>query len=356
MRPFLAAIGLVLVLAAAEIAGQQSPVFTPGGALPVLDTYLESLRQQAAIPGLSAIVVRDGEVVWEKGYGFQNVASRIRATPDTPYLVGDISGTLAAIMLLECVEQRKLELDQPIRRYGEFPDADSTLRDVLSHTTPDAEEPFAYSPERFEYLTGVVERCVPHSYRKSVANLLDRVAMKDSVPGTDLWHSDSVLREGEFAGDDVDGYRHVLERMATPYKVDSRGRPERTELPPMQMSASAGLVTTVRDLARLDATLDSEVILKRETLDTAWNPVVTRRGFVSPMGLGWFVQSHRDERVVWHFGLVTNAYSSLILKLPERKLTLILLANSDRLSAPFQLPAGNVTKSLFAALFLKLVT
>jgi hypothetical protein len=59
---------------------------------------------------------------------------------------------------------------------------------------------------------------------------------------------------------------------------------------------------------------------------------------------------------VWQFGVVHNAYSSLIIKLPERNLTFILLANSDRLVEPFQLPAGDVSRSLFATLFLKLVT
>lgn len=357
MRPFLAAVGLAFVLAATEIAGQQPPVFTPFGALPVLDAYLESLRQQVGIPGMSAAVVRDGEVIWEKGYGFQNTASRIRAAPDTPYLVGDLSGTLAATMILACVEQRHLYLDDPIRKYGaELPEAGATIRDLLSHTTPAAEEPFTYSPERYEQLTAVMEACESRSFRKSVAQLLDSNAMRDSVPGTDLWHSDTVLREGEFEAEDVDRYRHVLERMAVPYKVDSRGRAERTELPPMPMSASGGLVSTVRDLARLDAGLDSTVILRQETLDMAWNPLITPNGFVSPMGLGWFVQSHRGERVVWHFGMIANAYSSLVVKLPDRKLTFILLANSDGLSAAFQLPSGNVTRSLFATLFLRLVT
>ena len=357
MRRFLSAVGLACILAATGITGQQTPVFTPFGALPVLDAYLESLRQQADIPGMSAAVVRDGVVIWEKGYGFQNTASRIRATPDTPYLVGDLSGTLAAAMILACVEERHLYLDDPIRKYGaELPEADVTIRALLSHTTPSAEEPFAYSPERYGQLTAVMEGCESRSFRKSVAQLLDSNAMRDSVPGTDLWHSDTVLREGEFEGEDVDRYRHVLERMAVPYKIDSRGRAERTELPPMPMSASGGLVSTVRDLARLDAALDSTVILRQETLDMAWNPLITPRGFVSPMGLGWFVQSHRGERVVWHFGLIGNAYSSLVVKLPDRKLTFILLANSDGLSAPFQLPSGNVTRSIFATLFLRLVT
>ena len=88
----------------------------------------------------------------------------------------------------------------------------------------------------------------------------------------------------------------------------------------------------------------------------AWSPAPVRDGSPSPMGLGWFVQIHRGERVVWHFGSVPNAYSALVLKLPARKITLILLANSDRLSSPFQLQTGDVGRSLFASLFLKLVT
>jgi CubicO group peptidase (beta-lactamase class C family) len=352
------AIFTLCVLAVGVATAQQSPVFTPFGALPVLDNYLDALRKQAGIPGMSAAVVRDGTIIWEKGYGYQNTGSRIAATPDTPYLVGDLSGTLAAVMLLDCTEQRQLYLDDPIRKYGgALPEPTITIGQVLSHTVPGLDEGFLYSPERYAQLTPVMEHCgEARSYRKSVAMLLNRAAMQDSVPGTDLWHSDSVLREGEFDADDLDRYRRVLDRMAVPYKVDTRLRAERTELPPMTMSAEGGLVSTVRDLARLDAALDSTVILGQDTLDKAWNPVTLPNGSVSPMGLGWFVQSHRGQRVVWHFGMIGNAYSSLLLKLPDQKITFILLANSDGLSNTFQLSSGNVTKSLFATIFLRLVT
>ena len=57
---------------------------------------------------------------------------------------------------------------------------------------------------------------------------------------------------------------------------------------------------------------------------------------------------------MWHFGYAPDAYSSLILKIPSRRLTLILLANSDGLSAPFDLSQGDVTSSLFALTFLRL--
>ena len=88
----------VTVLAAIATSAQQPTVITPGGMLPVLDSYLEPLRQQAGIPGMSAAVLSEGQIVWERGYGFQNIATRERATPDTPYMVGDMSGTLAAVL------------------------------------------------------------------------------------------------------------------------------------------------------------------------------------------------------------------------------------------------------------------
>lgn len=358
VRRSLAALSVAILLLSAGASGQQAPVFTPFGIIPVLDTYLEALRQQVGIPGMSAALVRDGEVVWERGYGFQNVATRQRATPDTPYIVGNLSETIAAALLLQCVEQRRLNLDDPVRRYGaDLPEETATLRQVLSHTSTEGlSGGFLYSPDRYAQLTGVMEWCAPQPYRKSVAHrVFNRLAMRDSVPGTDFT-ADVVVPEELFDPADVERYRAVLARLASPYKVDSRGRAERTLMSPAGVNAATGVVSTVRDLAKFDNGLNDLVLLQEETLNAAWHSTLNRRGDASPMGLGWFVQYHRGRRVVWHYGYVPNAYSSLVLKLPEYNLTLILLANSDGLSAPFQLNAGDVTKSVFATLFLRLVT
>jgi CubicO group peptidase (beta-lactamase class C family) len=192
--------------------------------------------------------------------------------------------------------------------------------------------------------------------------ILDRMVMIDSVPGTDLQDPKLPLPDGLFDPDDLARYRQILGRMAVPYKVDGKGRAERNDLPGTSIDAAGGLVSTVRDLARFDAALDPDVssdpavpgILLPETLAAAWSPAPERGGVASPMGLGWFVQFYKGERIVWHFGYVQNAYSSLILKVPSRHMTFILLANSDGLSGPFQLQAGDVTRSVFATLFLRL--
>lgn len=354
LRLRLAAFGAAVLAGTVALAGQQFSVVAPAGFFPNLEVYLESLRVQGGIPGMSAAVVQDGEVVWERGFGYQNVGARIRATPDTPYLVGDVGQSLTAVLLLQCVEERRLSLDVPISRYGvTAPEPGVTLRMILSHTST---ETFVYSPERFAQLAAVMEWCAPQPFEKSVAHrLLNRLAMRDSVPGTDLASPDADIPEELFDRADIDRYRRVMARMAVPYKVDGR-KIERTEITPVHLSASGGLVSTVRDLAKFEAALDAALLLRQETLDAAWQPLPARDGLSGPAGLGWFVQSHRAGRIVWQFGLVPNAYSSLVLKLPDRHLTFILLANSDGLSTPFQLPAGDVTRSLFATLFLRLAS
>ena len=58
---------------------------------------------------------------------------------------------------------------------------------------------------------------------------------------------------------------------------------------------------------------------------------------------------------MWQYGVDTDAASSLVVTLPARNVTLILLANSDGLAKPASLSAGDVTVSPFARVFLGLV-
>src|SRR5262249_24172540 len=83
-------------------------------------------------------------------------------------------------------------------------------------------------------------------------------------------------------------------------------------------------------------------------------PARTPDGKKLPYGLGWFIQSYEGTRVVWHYGYWPESFSSLYVNLPERKIALIVLANSDGLSAPFLLGAGDVTRSPFASCFLRI--
>jgi hypothetical protein len=73
-----------------------------------------------------------------------------------------------------------------------------------------------------------------------------------------------------------------------------------------------------------------------------------------PTGLGWFVQTSSNERLVWQFGLIPDAGSAIWLRVPGKRLTLILLANSSGLASGLNLEQGDVTTSAFVKIFLRL--
>lgn len=119
----------------------------------------------------------------------------------------------------------------------------------------------------------------------------------------------------------------------------------------LRTSASAGFISTVRDLLVYSMALDDATLLDDASRALAFTPVQTTGGGTSPYGLGWFSTMNRGTRVVWHYGYWIGN-SSLIVRVPAQRATLVLLANSDGLCRRFSLGAGELESSPFAAAFL----
>jgi CubicO group peptidase (beta-lactamase class C family) len=341
---------IVLVVCAdpsAQLTGDREQRLT------LFTRYLEPLRIQAGIPGLSAAITSNGRIIWEGGLGFADMEARVAAAPHTPYPIASITKTATSTLLMQCVEEGRLNLDAPIRTYTTaVPDANATVRQVLAMAsdTP-AGSAYRYDGDRFVALTPVVEACTGGAYRVAVARqILDRIGMSDSVPGHDL-ESPTDAASAAFDVATLTRYRAVLARIAKPYVVRD-GRPTLSEYPPKGINAAAGLVSTVRDLARYDAAIDAHVLVSSSTQLIAWTPFRLASGREAPYALGWFEQSTVAGRAVWHYGQWPT-FSSLILKLPDRGVTLILLANSDGLSSRFPLTSGDVAVSPFARAFIQ---
>lgn len=338
-------VALCAVLVLAVPGSGQALLYT------LFERYTDSLRVQTGIPGMSAVIVRNGQVEWERGFGHQDIEGNTLAGPDTPYPVGDLTQALAIVLLGTCAEEGRLNIDEPIIRWAaDFPSQDETVRQVLAHA---AGGRFQYDPGRFAALTNVAQSCNPKPFRANVADsILERLAMTGSVPGQDLGTEGADARE-LFDASRLSRYESVVGRTAIPYRVDRNLRATRSDYRIRGLNAAEGLVSTVRDLARLDRALDDAVLLRPETLQVAWSPA-SFNGAVLPTGLGWFVQSYGGERLIWQFGYVPDAYSALILKMPARRLTLIMLANSDGLTTGANLDQGDVTASPFVKIFLRL--
>ena len=321
-----------------------------------LGDYFESLRAQAGIPGLAASIIGPDEVLWEQAFGRQDNERFIATRPDTPFHLDGLTQIFTATLTMRCVEEGRLSLNDRIGQFkADSPDANATIRQVLTHTSGASDNPaFAYRLDRLEPLARAIRACTDNSFRETLGDLLERLAMVDSVPGPDMVHPE-LLTEGIPSPSAVKRYEGVLERLATPYTVSPKGLASPSQYATTTVTPGGGLISTVRDFAEFDLALKDGVLLRPETLAEMRRAPVGANGVRLPHGIGWFVQTYNSETIVWQFGVSPNASSSLVVTVPARGITLILLANSDGLVKPFTLTAGNVTASPFVRLFLGLL-
>ncbi len=143
----------------------------------------------------------------------------------------------------------------------------------------------------------------------------------------------------------------VVKSLAQPYALDRESKITKISYP-QGFSVSAGLISTVLDMAKYDIAIDQNKFLSKETQQLAFTPAVSTKGESLPYGLGWFTQNYKGIKMLWHYGYWTGN-SSFILKVPERNITFIIMANSDNLSRPTDLGSGNALSSAVSMAFLK---
>jgi len=350
-RVLIAALAGVLLLATAPMQAEDL-VYAR------LADYLEALRTQTGIPGLAAAIVGRSDVLWERGFGYQDVARALPMRPDTPSHFDGLTQTLTAAAVLRCADDNRLDLDTPIAAYRkDATEPGATLRQLLGHTSGSAPAlSFAYRPERTDVLAAPVKACAGDSHRETIANLLEQLAMANSVPGPDIL-TITPPAEGIPTDEERPRYADVLDRMATAYAVDSAKRVYQTPFAASTFTASTGLISSVHDYAQFDLALRNGMVVSPDTLAAAWRPSGTdAAGRPLPYGLGWFVQSYNSDTVVWQFGAGENGSSSMVVTLPARGISMVLVANSNGLARSFQLDKGDVTTSPFARIFLSLFT
>ncbi len=146
-------------------------------------------------------------------------------------------------------------------------------------------------------------------------------------------------------------FETVSKTIAQPYALDREFNITKIKYP-TYFGTSAGLMSSVLDMAKYDIAIDQNKFLTRETQQLAFTPAVSTKGETLPYGLGWFTQNYKGTKLLWHYGYWTGN-SSFILKVPERNITFIAMANTDNLSRPTDLGAGDALSSPVGLAFLK---
>jgi CubicO group peptidase (beta-lactamase class C family) len=327
----------------------------PSTAAKRIDDYMQA---QAAVNGFSGsiLLARDGRPILAKGYGFANVEWQISNTPQTKFRIGSITKPFTSMAVMQLQERGKLKVQDSICTHvSPCPDAwqPVTVHHLLTHTSgiptytglPDFTKtmmmpatiedvvarirdlPFDFEPgSQFKYnnsgyfLLGVIiERAAGKKYEEVLREqIFGPVGMTDS--GYD-WSSRIVARRAA-------GYTGRGAGLSNAPPID------------MQQPFSAGaLYSTVEDLLKWDQALYTDTLLPAAAKAAMFTP------FKESYAYGWGVREPAaatfGRRQIAHAGGI-NGFSSILIRIPDERLTLIVLANNDRAGA------GPVSRDLLA--------
>lgn len=101
-----------------------------------IDALMTSLVEDGHFVSGAVVVGRDGEILYERGFGFANVADEVPLTPDTPVYGASMAKTVTATAIMMLVEDGRVRLDAPVTEYiPEFPYQEIRVRHLLEHSS-----------------------------------------------------------------------------------------------------------------------------------------------------------------------------------------------------------------------------
>ena len=337
-----ASVLLVLLLAAALPAAAAKP------AAPAQE--IDALLAKAIPadgPGVAAIAVKDGKTVFRKAYGMANLELGVPLSPDSVFRLGSITKQFTAVAVLMLAEEGKLSLSDPITKHlPGYPTQGHTItvEHLLTHTsgirsytglpgymtgpkirtdltTAELVEVFAKEP--MDFAPGAEWR-----YNNSGYVLLGAILEKVSGKPYGELLAERIFRPLGMKSTRVGDEGPILARRAAGYTRDGEAVANAPFLSMTQPHAAGALVSTVDDLALWDAALSTEKLVKKESLEKAWTPAVTRDGRPTRYGYGFGVSTLRGARSIEHGGGI-NGFSTYAVRLPGEKVYVAVLANSD---------------------------
>jgi len=307
-----------------------------------VDDYVKSEMQRQHIPGLSLLVAKSGKIVQAEGFGLANVELQVPVKPETVFQSGSVGKQFTATAVMMLVEEGKIGLDDPLTKF--FADAppawkNVTIRELLSHTAGFGDYPkdfnfrkdwtegellklvesipLAYEPgtkwdySNLGYLTlGIVIHRVTGEFYGDF--LQQRIFQPLGMSST------RIISEADIVPNRAAGYRLVKGELKNQEWV----------APAMNTTADGSLYFSTLDLAKWDAALYTEKLLKRSSLDLMWTPVRLKDGETNKgnYGFGWFIDNRNGHRCVHHDGS-WQGFETAIDRYVDDQLTVVALTN-----------------------------
>lgn len=382
-----AAVTMLWLSSGPTLAADEPSALTPAqalahpevqGALAAIDAWIEGVQVYDRVPGISAGIVLDQELIWSRGYGYSNLQSKRAADADTIYSICSISKLFTAIGIMQLRDQGRLRLSDPVADHLDWfdiqqtfaADGPATIEGLLTHSSGlPRESGFPYwngpdfpFPDRDQVIErlGSQETLYPSrryfQYSNLALTLAGEIVQERSGQAYQDYVTKNIL-EPLGLGDTRPYYPEALrgEQLAIGYTGIDRSQLREPVAPffTRGITAAAGFTSTVNDLARF-ASWQFRLLEKGgdEVLGANTLREMQRVHFVDPdwettWGIGFSVRRAGEMTVVGHGGGCPG-YITQFAMVPRKKLAAIVLTNAG--DGPAGAVAGVVLKTMTAAL------
>jgi CubicO group peptidase (beta-lactamase class C family) len=318
---------------------------------PFFDGVVPLQLERSDIAGASVLVMQNGQVLLQKGYGYADLKSKKPVDPATTiFRLASISKLFTWISVMQLEEKGKLDLDADVNQYLDFQIRPAfgkpvTLRNLMTHTGGFEEtirDVIVTQPKQTQTLRDFLIRNQPNRL---------------FAPGTVPAYSNYGVGLAGYIVQRLSGEpfeQYVAQHIFTPLKMahstfyqppppalkksPSEGYPEDTVKPAIGFeifnpAPAGGLSSTAADMGRFGqallngGTLDGNQILKPETLATMWTPQFRASDQLPALCMGFYQDWRNDLHWIGHEGDLV-AFHSLFMLEPSQKLILFISYNS----------------------------
>jgi len=333
-------VGLLLGLGQGLAAQQLTPT-----ELARVDSVFSAIDGTAR-PGCALGVSRNGELVYQRGYGMANLETGTAITPGSIFHVASISKQFTAMAVALLARDGKLSLDDDIRKYlPEIPDYGHriTLANLIHHT----------SGLRDQWnLLGMAGWRFPEDLitEQDVLDIVSRQRGLNFTPGDEYIYSNTgftllaviVKRVSgkslrDFADERIfkplgmtqthfhDNHAMVVPGRTSAYEAGPPG-PWKVSIPTFDTYGATSLFTTVGDLLKWEQNFASAAVGGKALIDAAQQPTKLNNGSALPYGYGLSLESYRGVRAVGHGG-ADAGYRADVVRFPDQGVAITALCN-----------------------------
>lgn len=296
----------------------------------------EMLKQH--IPGVALVILRDGKVIHQAGFGTADLEQNLPVRPGTAFNIGSLSKQFLAEGILLLVQEGKVALDAPVSRY--LPDAPAiwsaiTIRQLLSHTGGLIREVPGFDGDKVQNDADVIRSAyatplnAPPGTRFEYSNLgffiLAEIITRTSGTPWPAFFAERVFGPAGMTATRPTSLTDLIPHRARGY-VWNAGRFENA-LSYRALRPSGAFTSTVTDLAKWEAVLARGGLAGAAARAEMWRPARLASGETAPYGFGWRIEPVEGHTEIGHGGSLPG-FRSYYARYPHAKLAIIVLTNN----------------------------